>query len=464
MYRLEMFGGLYLFASTLFARHGRGTFLLVRGTAWRLSLISWVMVMLFLALLPGDALAERVYLAGYKSGFYIRSEEEGGMDLRLGGSFWVDYRAYAESQRADNRFDIRRARLIFNGQLTRWFRYALEYEFQGNITNHILDAYGEFTPTEVQAVRVGQFKEPFSLEWQSADKAQWFAERSMGIFLTPGRDIGLMYYGSLYQDSVNYGIGLFNGDGIDGSTRGSYHDSPEIAGRIAVKPFGTANTGALRNLQVGASASYAAIDTANIDLKVKSAGMIGLPLNVYVLSHNTKFGVLQDVDTRTRGGLEAAWINQSFALTGEYLRLKYSDLETAERAKTDADFSSWYVSMAYCLTGEDFSLAGGVINPISPVRFFNPEEKTYGALVLAARYEHFTGDKDWITQGANVSVGDADAMSACATWILFPMLRIIADYTYTELSDPIRTRVNTDGSIDYIVHENVITLRLSMDL
>jgi hypothetical protein len=61
-------------------------------------------------------------------------------------------------------------------------------------------------------------------------------------------------------------------------------------------------------------------------------------------------------------------------------------------------------------------------------------------------------------------VGDADAMSACATWILFPMLRIIADYTYTELSDPIRTRVNTDGSIDYIVHENVITLRLSMDL
>jgi len=453
-----------LFASIVSMPHVRGALLFLKCTAWKLNLVKWAAVMLLLMLLPANVLAERVYLAGYKGGFYIRSEEEGGMDLRLGGSLWVDYRGYAESQRADNRFDIRRARLIFNGQLTRWFRYALEYEFQGNITNHILDAYGEFTPTEVQAVRVGQFKEPFSLEWLSPDKAQWFAERSMGNSLTPGRDIGLMYYGSLYQDSVNYGIGLFNGDGIDGSTRGSNHDSPEIAGRIAIKPFGAASTEALRNLQVGASASYAAIDTANIDLKVKSTGMIGLPLNVYVLSHDTKFGVLQDVDTRTRGGLEAAWINRSFAITSEYLRLKYSDLETAERSPADADFSSWYVSMAYCLTGEDFSLAGGVVNPISPARFFNPEEKTYGALVLATRYEHFSGDKDWITQGANVSMQDADAISACATWILFPMLRILADYTYTDLSDPIKTRVNTNGSIDYIVRENVITLRLSMDL
>jgi phosphate-selective porin OprO/OprP len=134
--------------------------------------------------------------------------------------------AYAEHERADNRFDIRKARLIFGGQVTEWFRFGLEYEFQGNETSNLVDAWGEWAISGLEAVRFGQFKEPFSLEWQGADKAQWFAERSMGYYLTPMRDIGIMFTGSAFHDSLNYGVGLFNGDGDDGSTRGSDHDSP----------------------------------------------------------------------------------------------------------------------------------------------------------------------------------------------------------------------------------------------
>jgi hypothetical protein len=144
----------------------------------------WKSFLLLIALLfpLQDALAERVFFAGYKGGFYIRSEEEGGMELRLGGAFQTDYRYYFEDERADNRFDIRRARLRFRGQLTRYFRFGMEYEFQGNETDNLVDAYGEavFGPS---ALRFGQFKEPFSLEWQSVDKAQYFAERSMGYYL-----------------------------------------------------------------------------------------------------------------------------------------------------------------------------------------------------------------------------------------------------------------------------------------
>ncbi len=87
-----------------------------------------------------EALAERIFFAGYKDGFYIRSEEEGGMELRLGGSFQTDYRYYAEDERADNRFDIRRARLRFRGQLTQYFRFGMEYEFEGNETDNLVDA------------------------------------------------------------------------------------------------------------------------------------------------------------------------------------------------------------------------------------------------------------------------------------------------------------------------------------
>lgn len=428
-----------------------------------LTLLITAMIAVMLA--PAECSAERIYFAGYKGGFYIRSEEEGGMELRLGGSFQADYRAYAEEERSDNRFDIRKARLIFAGQATRWFRFGLEYEFQGNETSNLVDAWGEWIVSGMDAVRFGQFKEPFSLEWQETDKAQWFAERSMGYYLTPQRDMGIMYRGSSFQDSLNFGIGLFNGDGDDGATRGSEHDSPEVTGRVAARILAATGVDALRNLQIGASASYAAIDTTNIDLKVKSTGMAGLSSrNIYTLTHNTKFGVLQDVGNRYRGGVEAAWLLGTFAVTGEYILLKYTDLETATRDPEDADFSSWYVSGAWCVTGEHFSLAQGVVNPVHPDRFFDPDEGTYGAVILAGRYEHFNGDKDWITEGANVSVRDADAASLGVTWILFPMLRLTCDYTWTDLSDPVRVRVNTDGSIDYIERENVLTLRMSMDL
>jgi phosphate-selective porin OprO/OprP len=429
----------------------------------RILFITWTVSIILMTILSGEAFADSVSSAGSTSGFSILSENLGGTDLLLGGSFWLDYRAYAESQRADNRFDIRRARLNVSGQLTRWFRYFLEYEFEGNEINHMKDAYGEFGTGSILAVRLGQFKEPFSLEWQTSDKAQWFAERSMGNSLTPGRDVGLMLKGSVAQDSFYYGIGLFNGDGLDDSSSGS-QDSPEIASRIALKPFGTTSSTLLKDFQIGVSGSYAKIDTSNIDLKVKSTGMAGLSRSLYVLSHDTKFGVFQDVDTRKRYGIEAAWIDGPYAITGEYTALKYSGLTTATIQPKNADFSSWYISMAYCLTGENFSLAGGVANPINPKKIFDPDKGTYGAIVVAARVDHFNGDHEWITQGENVSVRDADALSVAATWILSPMLKVMIDYTYTDLSDPIRVRVNPNGSIEYINRENVFTLRFMMDL
>jgi phosphate-selective porin OprO/OprP len=429
----------------------------------RICYILIIVCILTVLSIHSTAQAERIFFAGYNGGFYLKSQENGGMELRLGGSFQADYRAYAEEVRADNRFDIRRARLIFRGGLTQWFRFAMEYEFQGNETNNLVDAYGEWVFSGLTALRFGQFKEPFSLEWQSPDKASWFVEKSMGYYLTPQRDIGLMIHGSRYDESLNYAVGFFNGDGDDGSTRGNQHDDPEITGRFVATPLRSTSIDLLRNAQIGFSASYAKIDTANIEIRAKSTGMAGLTRNLYVLTHDTKFGVIQDVESRYRYGLEGAWAWRNIALAGEYIHLTYSKLEPTSGPSQDADFSSWYISMAWCPTGEYFLLSQGVMKPIYPVRFFNPAEGTYGAVFLAVRYNHFSGDEDWITPSANVSVRDADAISLAATWILFPMHRIILDFTRTDFSDRIKARVNPDGSIDYIDKENVLTLRMAMD-
>jgi len=421
-----------------------------------------IFLIILFFLLPQDIYAERIFFAGYKDGFYIRSEEEGGMELRLGGAFQVDYQLFGEDERADNGFDIRRSRLTFRGTLTRYFKFGLEYEFQGNDTKHLIDAYGEAV-YGLHSLRFGQFKEPFSLEWQTRDKGLYFAERSMGYYLTPGRDIGTMLSGSFFDQSFLYATGIFNGNGVDGSTLGNQRDDPEFSTRLVYAPFKNWDIRFLNSFQIGASMTYSKIELNNVNLKVKSTGMASSRRSIYVLLQNTKFGVLRDVDSRNRLGLETAWAIGPFALQGEYMMLRYKDLVPSGHNKRDADFSSWYASVLFCLTGEELVLSNGVMKPLYPKNFFNPEEGTYGALCLAARIEHFSGDEDWITEGAFVSVREADGFSVAANWVLFPMQRFILDYTYTDFSDPIRSRVKPDGSIDYINRVSVATLRFSID-
>ncbi len=381
----------------------------------------------------------------------------------MGGSFQSDYRYYTESERADNRFDVRRGRLIFQGRLTRHFSFGMEYEFQGNETKNLVDAYGEAKLYGPHALRFGQFKEPFSLEWQSRDKALYFAERSIGYSLTPKRDIGLMLHGSFFGESIHYATGLFNGDGVDGSAAGNEHDDPEIACRFVVYPFKHTGLKLLNQLQFGGAATYANIDLANVDIEIKGTGMAGTNKNIYTLGHDTKFGVLQDVKNRIRVAAEGAWAIGPVAFIGEYIQFKYNDLEPAGEPAQDTNLGSWYISALYFLTGEKVLLSEGKIKPVYPNRFFNPEEKTWGAICLAARYEQFTGDKDWILEEALISVHKADAVSLALSWVLYPMHRIILDYTYTDFSDPIRSRVLPDGTVQYIDKENVVTIRWSMD-
>jgi phosphate-selective porin OprO and OprP len=419
-------------------------------------------ILLFLIICPRAAWPERIFFAGYKGGFYIRSEEEGGMALRLGGAFQADYRHYLEEERADNRFDIRRARLRFNGDLTRWVRYGLEYEFQGNETSNLVDAYAELGKVPA-SLRMGQFKEPFSLEWQTRDKGLFFAERSFAYSLGPGRDIGLMLHGTIWDGRFTYALGAFNGDGPDGSTRGTESDAPEGAARLVLAPFKAGGPGWLQNLQLGGSGTYGAIDTANISLNVKSTGMYGSSRSLYRLSHDTKFGVLQDVDSLWRLGLEAFWSYGPVALTGEVVHLRFSGLKPAGETAQDADFRAGYLSAMWALTGEPFILSRGVVQPLYPHRFFDPESGTWGAFVLAARVDHFEGDEDWITSGAHVSVRRADTYSLAFNWLLFPMVRVVLDLSHTDMSDRIRVRVRPDGTVDYVDEENVATLRMSLD-
>ena len=113
---------------------------------------------------------------------------------------------------ADN-FEIRRARLGFNGTLFKDVDYEVLTNLVGSSPNLIHRAYINYGYNKDAQIRVGRFKQPFSLEEQTSANAIDFQERSYGNQLVPSQRLGAMIHGaptkgftyalSFYQDGFN---------------------------------------------------------------------------------------------------------------------------------------------------------------------------------------------------------------------------------------------------------------------
>jgi phosphate-selective porin OprO/OprP len=405
---------------------------------------------------PGKAIPIKV---SFKDGLRFTSEEPEQFNLHLGGLLQADYRAfdYDHAEPGKNGFDIRKARLLLEGQFLDRFDYGFQYEFQGVESKNLLDGYVGARLVPELGLRVGQFKEPFSLQHVTSDRNTFFAERSIGYYLTPLRDIGVMAHGSVWGDAINYGVGFFNGDGRDGLTRGE-EDALEVTGRVAVKPFAHSPWPLLQNLQVGGSMSHARIDNTNVQINVKTAGLT----TFFDVASGSKFGMIRDADTRTRQGAEFGWAFGPFAIQGEYIDLGYEDVMTSAK-RFDIDLEDTYVAGLWMITGERPTFERGVFQPIKPRKNFL--NGGWGALGLALRYDTFEADEDvyvnLVQEG--ISVREAEAYTVALNWYLNPYARLILDYTTTEFDRPLLIRRDTlTGETEFSDEEEVITARFQL--
>jgi len=398
--------------------------------------------------------------AVYDHGFWLKTTESDLFSLRVGGLLQTDYRYYDyDSQDPDkNKFDIRRARLFVQGNLTDRFSYKFEYEFQGAGSRRLLDAYGDVHLLPYLSVRVGQFKEPFSLEQVTKDKNIVFAERSMAYYLTPGRDVGVMAHASVWDDRINYGLGLFNGDGEDDSTGGDV-DEPQFTGRLVFAPFRKWGPSWLEDFQFGGSLSYARIDRNNVSVHVKTTGLTSF----FDVSSSAKFNIIREADKSYRYGAELGWAFGPFALASEYIKLQFRDIKTSAD-QFNADFEDTYVSLLWMVTGERPSYKNGVFQPITPKRSL--WEGGWGGLGLAVRYDVFEADDaayDTLVEEGD-SVRKAKAYTVALNWFIDPNIRLILDATRTEFDRPLQIdRDSITGESIYSDREDVLTARFQFE-
>jgi phosphate-selective porin OprO/OprP len=395
--------------------------------------------------------------AVFDDGFYLRSREKDLFELRIGGLLQTDYRYFNYDSHADpdkNRFDIRRSRLLLTGHLYKRFFYKFQYEFQGAGGRRLLDAYVDTAVLPFISFRVGQFKEPFSLEQYTSDRDIPFSERSMGFFLTPWRDVGLMAHASLWKDRIYYGVGIFNGDGVD-DTVGGDSDSPELTGRVVYAPFRNMGIPLWNGLQVGGSYSYAKVDRNNVRVDVRTNGLTSF----FKVNSAAKFNIIRDVDARIRYGAEVAWAYGPLLLWGEYINLQFTDVKTSD-AQFDINLKDHYGSLLWMITGEKPTLKQGVIQPIRPLRNF--WQGGWGAVGLAFRYDHFDGGDatyEYLVE-PGVSVREATAYTIAVNWYLNPYVLLLLNATRTNFDRPLLIdKDSLTGEATYSDREDVVTGR-----
>jgi len=395
----------------------------------------------------------------YRKGFCLSSVEEGLFSLCLGGLLQTDYRhfEYDSKDPQKNKFDLRRVRLKVLGNVSRHVGYKFQYEFQGAGSRRLLDAYADAHISPFASLRIGQFKEPFGLEYSTLDKDGFFVERSMGFYLTPGRDVGCMVHASLFNDRVNYGFGIFNGDGVDDSTGGDV-DDPQWAGRVAISPFKNRSIPFWDNLQVGGSYSYAKIDRNNVDIDVKTTGLT----TFFDVASSAKFNIIREVNDLTRYGIEFAWTYGPFALQSEYFHVRFRDITTSTD-QFDTVLEDYYLSCLWMLTGENPFIRKGVFQSIVPKK--SVWQGGWGGLGLAFRYDYFREDGDVYENliYAGNSVRRAKAYSIALKWYLDRFTLLALDATRTEFDRPLLVgRDAIKGTAIFSDREDVFTARFQL--
>jgi len=320
--------------------------------------------------------------------------------------------------------EIRRARIFMSGTLFEEFEYKWQYDFAGGVNNRLKDVYMGLKDTPVGGVRVGQFKEPFSLEEHTSSNHRTFMEGGTLNALVPQRNLGIMVHDHNQSETFTWAAGLFKDDGSD---TGAHTGDGETHATARVTFLPVYENEGEDLVHLGAAYSLRASDEGMIDYA--SAGPSGLTQNDVVDTGSIA------ADSADLFGLEAAWVRGPLSLQGEFVRSSV-DADSG----SDPDFDGWYVFASWFLTGErrGYKTASGAFDRVAVRRPYG-KEGGWGAWELAVRY----GMLD--LSDASVDGGELTDTTLGLNWYLNPFTRIMFNWVHEELEP---SGAGPDGEAD----------------
>lgn len=323
------------------------------------------------------------------------------------------------AQRTSNTFiddtGLRRAELIFKGKNAR-NDWSVAYEANAN---RWLDVFFRHKIGGFSSFRLGQYKQPNSLEELSATKHNDFIAKSLTTSaFAIARRLGVEYAtggvpwtltGSVFSRELTNNGQKAAGYGLRATYAPIMNMSDTVSGQ------------ADQVLHLGISAIGYNPSKNTVRVNVRPEADLA---NIRLIDTTN----LTDAEGARQLGLEAAYFQGPLKINAEYVDASYS-------RKTHGDYSpnSWYVSGVYNLTGEKFGYAAGIYTvPVA--------DTEAGIWQLTARYSKLNAN-----DGA-VLGGEQNNLTVGVNWYWRLNFKFMANYNVTR-NTSIRTGIDNDPNI-----------------
>lgn len=360
----------------------------------------------------------------YDEGFTLLGEDD---KLIIGAWMQNDVRIFFKGHPNNTQFQVRRARLDVRGSLEKIFGFRVMGEFEGdNGTNvaNLKEGWLEYNQFPSFRIKIGQFKEPYGLENLYGDLWLDFLERPSGEnFIRPEQDLGLMFFGKLFNKRLEYGLGVFNGSGTN---VGETNDDKDVAGRLTYTPFAGSDQRWINQLTLGGSATFGK-QTATLD---STGPTTAGGTRYFAFVNPTAGGDVSITSYRTRAGGDIEWFVGPYSFKGEYAFSRARAI-TFGGINREWDLHGLSGQITALLTGETKSNQ----KAIQPQHPFNPKEGKWGALEVAARFEMVRSDQGLIDAGFAAGTDDLWSTTGGLNWYLNRHIRLSTNYIFTKFDD-----------------------------
>lgn len=259
-----------------------------------------------------------------------------------------------------------------------------------------------------------------SLDNFGSSRDMTFMEAASAVqALAPGVNAGLELARPMFHQRMTWAVGVFT-DSVGRDVGDATHDFGPVIGRVtglAFDEYNPASPDSQKLLHLGISTSllYAGGSEVRYQSRPES----------HLAPHVIDTGKISSDGALTLG-TEATWGDGPLCVQGEYL---HSWVKGAGRP--DLDFSGFYASASWFLTGESrpYDRTQGTFARVVPLHNFNFDGSGWGAWEIAARYS------DVNLSSGLVRGGHLGMTMAEVNWYLHPNIKWRFNYGFGHLSD-----------------------------
>ncbi|HUW99697.1 MAG TPA: porin [Phycisphaerae bacterium] len=388
-----------------------------------------------------DPMDLRLY---WKDGIRMDSRD-GSVKLKFGGRLQYDLDWQGSNsveplvgEVADG-FQTRRARIYVSGDFGKNVGFKWEYDLATGAAV-ARDVYIELRQLPVVGnLRIGHYREPFSLDELTSSNYITFMERALPNILTPAFNGGAMLYNSALDDRVTWAAGIFRdtnqADGAQAVVDGQYAFTTRVTGLPWYEDGGK------RLFHLGTSFSVRHTD-GNVRYRARPEDNLA-PFFIDTGNYFTRDICLY--------GTEGALVLGPFHAEAEYIAANMAADNNVARAgnQPDPDYHGYYVQAGYFLTGETrpYKKSEGIFDRVKPLKPYT--QGGPGAWEVAGRFSYLDLDDDRIDGGKlwDYTLG--------LNWYLNNNVRLMWNY--------IRSRVDVGPGADTRASADIFMMRAQVD-